>query len=211
MRMDPIGTKLTAADILAQATTAELTDIFKRFGNVSQAHRLSEKIVRVRASQPYLRVQDLRETVFQYMEATSADSKYNMLSKVFQALRIFINNEAGNLEALIDSIPAVWNHSVIGEKLPFLGLILTFHSQEQQLAMASLGKLRKSQEQLGRGFQFLERNLGPTSEEVSQNTPSRSANLIAFELNGTTAKKPSKGLLTESRSRSKPSPTPNAA
>lgn len=185
--------------MLAQATVAELADIFKRYGDVSEAHRLAEKLVRYKQTQPLLQVRDLREAVFQFMDQSSNDSKYNMLSRVFQALRIFINNESGNLESLIESIPSICNYSPLGSKVPFLGLILTFHSQEHQIAMAALGKLRKSQEKVDRGFEFLERGLKPTSEEVARNSPSRSASLIAFELNGRKKVSKEKGLLTDSR------------
>ena len=197
--MDPIGTKITASHVLAQATVAELADIFKRYGDVSEAHRLAEKLVKYKQTQPLVQVGHLREAVFQFMDQSSNDSKYNMLSRVFQALRIFINNESGNLDSLIESIPSICNYSPLGSKVPFLGLILTFHSQEHQVAMAALGKLRKSQEKVERGFEFLERGLRPTSDEVARNSPSRSASLIAFELNGTKKVSKEKGLLTESR------------
>ena len=89
--------------------------------------------------------------------------------RIFQALRIYINNETEELERMLDSLARISSHEVII-------IIVSYHSIEDRIVKR---KFREWQsDNLGK---ILTRHpLTPTDEEIAENYKARSAKLRAF-------------------------------
>jgi len=127
MRMDP-DLPLTAADLLATLAESDLADLFRRYGEVRSARRLAASLTRARAS---ARVEEegtftsgqLRAMV----AATVAPAEVNAeSSRVFQALRIAVNDEMGQLEAALEGAVGVL---AAGGRLA----VIAYHSLEDRM------------------------------------------------------------------------------
>jgi 16S rRNA (cytosine1402-N4)-methyltransferase len=95
MRMDP-DLPVTAADLLARLDERELTELFREGGEVPNARALARAVVRGRDQAPLERSADLRRIVEAHAPPRA---RTQALSRVFQALRIRVNDEFGQLEA----------------------------------------------------------------------------------------------------------------
>lgn len=122
MRMDP-GLPMTAAELIAEESEEELGRILREYGEVRDARGLARRIVKARTEAPLERSGDLRRVV----EAGTPPHRHmKVLSQVFQALRIAVNDELGQLEqALAGSIEALRP----GGRL----VVIAYHSLEDRL------------------------------------------------------------------------------
>jgi 16S rRNA (cytosine1402-N4)-methyltransferase len=94
MRADPrLGQ--TAADIVNSWKQEDLRDIFVRYGEESEAGRVAAAIVRRRSREPFLQADDLGRFVFGVK--TQRSRSVDPATRVFQALRIAVNDELANL------------------------------------------------------------------------------------------------------------------
>lgn len=98
MRMAQEG--LSAADVIAQADHGELAYIFKMLGEERQAGRIAAAIVREREKQPITTTAQLAQLVEKTCPKKHND-RIHPATKVFQALRIFVNDELGELAELL--------------------------------------------------------------------------------------------------------------
>lgn len=122
MRMNRRST-LTAAAVLNDYDEGRLSDIFFNYGELRQARRIAKAVVAARASAPI-------ETVARLMEVTKPfflrEREKKELAKLFQALRIEVNDEMAALRELLcqaaDSLAA-------GGRLA----VLTYHSLEDRM------------------------------------------------------------------------------
>jgi 16S rRNA (cytosine1402-N4)-methyltransferase len=124
MRMDP-SQPLTAAAIVNEWDERRLAESFKRFGEERFARQVAAAIVRRRASEPFERTGDLAETVAAAMPARSRFGSGHPAKRVFQALRICVNDELGQLDA---ALPAAWELLRPGGRLT----VIAFHSLEDR-------------------------------------------------------------------------------
>lgn len=97
MRMDP-DLPVTAADLLAELDERALADLLREGGEVPNARALARAIVRRRDEAPLQRSGDLRQVVEGHVPPPA---RTKALSQVFQALRIRVNDELGQLEAAL--------------------------------------------------------------------------------------------------------------
>lgn len=121
----------TAADLLAEADEQELTRILSLYGELRQARKMAQTIVRRRQQQPILTTGDLMAIV-KPMISPKAEKKE--LAQVFQALRIEVNHEMQALEemlmAAVDLLtPADEKHDTEGGRL----VVMTYHSLEDRI------------------------------------------------------------------------------
>lgn len=89
---------LRAADVLATYSQEELASVLRRYGELSQAGRAADLIVKARSQQPVETVARLREALAPVLQK---DREKKELAKVFQALRIEVNGEMEALEQLL--------------------------------------------------------------------------------------------------------------
>src|SRR5213592_1579007 len=94
MRMDP-SADVTAAGIVNEAAERDLATIFKRYGEERYARQIARAIVRRRKEQPFERTSDLVETIKAAIPAPARFGDGHPAKRVFQALRIAVNDELG--------------------------------------------------------------------------------------------------------------------
>jgi 16S rRNA (cytosine1402-N4)-methyltransferase len=183
MRMSSSGR--SAADLVNEDAPAELARIFWTYGEERASRHIANVIVRRRASQPFTRTLDLAETVEKALGGRRG-APTHPATRVFQALRIAVNDELGELEAGLD---AAERALAPGGRLA----VVTFHSLEDRIVKAFFteraGKTPSGSRHLPpskRGpeptFALLFKGAREPSEaEVAANPRARSAKLRAGE------------------------------
>lgn len=162
MRMDD-RQQLTAAELLRTMTADELADIFYRFGEERQARRIAARIVEARRSRPLDTTKELAGLVAEAIPRRYHPPRIHVATRVFQALRIAVNQELGQLDRLLEDAPELL---APGGRI----CILTFHSLEDRMVKQALG--RSSVWRL-----MTKKPLSATDEEVAANPRARSAKL----------------------------------
>lgn len=182
MRMDTAGGE-TAADVVNNYEADELSRIFKEYGEERWARRIARQIVKVRQQQPLLTTRQLAELVRQTVPGGRAPSRIHPATRVFQALRIHVNQELDHVaKGVSDGIDLLRP----GGRL----VVISFHSLEDRI-------VKRIFQQESRGcvcpprlpvcvcghaprVDFLARKgVRPTEQEVESNPRARSAVLRA--------------------------------
>ncbi|MCS6878691.1 MAG: 16S rRNA (cytosine(1402)-N(4))-methyltransferase RsmH [Geminicoccaceae bacterium] len=122
MRMDRSGP--TAAELLARLDEKALAEIFARYGDEPDARRIARAVVRARERAPLTRTSQLRELVVAVKGGRT--KRIDPATRVFQALRIAVNDEFGELERLLAGAVELL---VPGGRL----VIVSFHSGEDRI------------------------------------------------------------------------------
>jgi len=122
MRMNTTETQ-TAADIINSYTVSKLTLIFSEYGEIANAHRLAHVIVKARGEH---RIHTTGELIDAIKECTPAQYPNKYLAKVFQALRVELNQEIDALKALLLQSAELLN---AGGRLA----VISYHSLEDRL------------------------------------------------------------------------------
>jgi 16S rRNA (cytosine1402-N4)-methyltransferase len=125
MRMDP-SADVSAAGIVNEAAERDLATIFKRFGEERYSRPIARAIVRRRKEQPFETTLDLVETIKAAIPAPARFGEGHPAKRVFQALRIAVNDELGALEAALPSAFAMLRPN---GRLA----VISFHSLEDRL------------------------------------------------------------------------------
>ena len=102
MRMDPDAEE-TAADLVNEASERELTRIFRAYGEERFARQIARAIGRRRRERPFERTGELVATIKRAIPAPARFGDGHPAKRVFQALRIAVNDELGQLE---EALPA---------------------------------------------------------------------------------------------------------
>jgi 16S rRNA (cytosine1402-N4)-methyltransferase len=125
MRMDP-SAELSARDIVNEVDERDLADVFHRYGEERYARQIARAIVRRRSKQPFERTGELVETIKQAIPAPARFGEGHPARRVFQALRIEVNDELGSLE---HALPAALEILRPGGRLA----VISFHSLEDRI------------------------------------------------------------------------------
>jgi 16S rRNA (cytosine1402-N4)-methyltransferase len=125
MRMDPSG-ELSARDVVNEWDERELATIFRRYGEERYARQIAQAIVRRRSEQPFERTGELVDTVKSAIPAPRRFGDGHPAKRVFQALRVAVNEE---LEALERALPAALTMLRPGGRLA----VISFHSLEDRM------------------------------------------------------------------------------
>jgi 16S rRNA (cytosine1402-N4)-methyltransferase len=161
----------TAAEVLNTFSEEKLADIFSRYGEVPNARRLAKAIIEKRLFAPWNSTVQLRLLVEHLAHWRPRRGLVHPAAKVFQALRIFVNQELEGLEPWLEKIPG---HLPSGSRVVFL----TYHSLEDRMVKHVFQLLqRREQAQLLRPFPAT-----PGRSELDENLASRSAKLRALEV-----------------------------
>ncbi len=178
MRMSKSG--ITAGDIVNNFSAAELTDIFRRFGEEKFAAKIAARIVNERNYKKIETTLELAEIIANAVPAAARRDRHPA-RKCFQALRIAVNGELDALEkALDDCFDLLKKDGILA--------IITFHSLEDRMV-----KLRFKEYCTGctcppdfpicvcgktpRGRLLTKKPIEPSEEELRLNQRSRSAKL----------------------------------
>ncbi len=125
MRMDQ-SEDVTAADIVNEASERELQTIFRRYGEERYARQIARAIVRRRRGEPFERSADLVDTIKAAIPAPARFGEGHPAKRVFQALRIAVNQELDALEA---ALPAAVD--MLRERGRVA--VISFHSLEDRI------------------------------------------------------------------------------
>lgn len=177
MRMNQTA-KRTAADIVNSYSEEELANIFYLYGELKNGRGLAKNISRARAQKPIERTEDL-------VAASRIPAEMSKeLARLFQALRIEVNDEMG---ALREMLVAARDLLKPGGRIA----VLTYHSLEDRLVKNFMrsGNLEGTIEKDFYGnnlspFEIIEKGRTADAEEVESNPRSRSAKLRIAEKRG---------------------------
>lgn len=163
MRMDR-GRSLTAADVINNWDEADLADIFFKYGEERLSRRIARRIVERR---PLHTTVELAEAIASSVPPKYRYGRIHPATRVFQALRIVVNDELKSLETFLDKAP---NALVPGGRIA----IISFHSLEDRPVKHGLrnSPLLKV---------LTKKPIIAQEEEISKNPRSRSAKLRIAE------------------------------
>ena len=136
MRMDASSGQ-TAAELLAYESEQELARIFKEYGEERFAKKIASEIVEIRGKSPITSSKQLASIISDVVPFIPGKSSGHPAKRVFQALRIAVNQE---LEILESAIPAAINSLEVGGRL----LVLAYHSLEDRIVKQAIVKASTS-------------------------------------------------------------------
>ncbi len=175
-----------ARDLLASLDASELTALFRRFGEEPHAPRIARAIVAARAVAPIATAEELAALVERVApHGPPGRRRIHPATRVFQALRIAVNEE---LDALEDALAAAVDLLRPGGRL----VVLSYHSLEDRIVKRFLDAERKGCicppsvpvcvcGRLPRLRLVTKPSLTPTDAEIAANPRARSARLRAAE------------------------------
>jgi 16S rRNA (cytosine1402-N4)-methyltransferase len=175
-----------AAELLASLDTAELTALFRKYGEEPQAGRIARAIVAARTTAPVTTAEDLAGLIERVAPgAPRGRRRIHPATRVFQALRIAVNEE---LEALEEGLAAAVDLLRPGGRL----VVLSYHSLEDRIVKRFIAAERRGCTcppevpvcVCGRNprLRLVTRpSLTPSAAEVAANPRARSARLRAAE------------------------------
>ncbi|MEH2008256.1 16S rRNA (cytosine(1402)-N(4))-methyltransferase RsmH [Nostoc sp.] len=163
MRMDR-GRSLTAADVINNWDEADLADIFFKYGEERLSRRIARRIVERR---PLHTTVELAEAIASSVPPKYRYGRIHPATRVFQALRIVVNDELKSLETFLDKAP---NALVPGGRIA----IISFHSLEDRPVKHGLRNLPLLKV-------LTKKPIIAQEEEIANNPRSRSAKLRIAE------------------------------
>jgi 16S rRNA (cytosine1402-N4)-methyltransferase len=188
MRMDP-SQELTAREIVAEWDEQRLARTFRDFGEERHSNAIARAIVRRREEAPIETTLELVDTITSAIPAPARFGGGHPAKRVFQALRIAVNDELGQLDR---ALPLAWRSLRVGGMLAGIA----FHSLEDRrvkrfLAERARGCVCPPELPVcvcGREPEaalIARRSIVPTAEEIAENPRAASARLrVARKLSG---------------------------
>ena len=181
MRMDP-DAGVSAAQWLKSVDEKTLTSILRTYGEESQARRIAAEIVMTRKDTAIETTRQLAEVVASVVPPHTR--KKHPATKTFQAIRIFINDELAQLEAVLAQSTELL---ATGGRL----CVISFHSLEDRIVKRFIRDASREAEQY-RGMPDVPQQFRPklkpvgkaivaTAEEITANRRARSAHLRIAE------------------------------
>ena len=163
----------TAGEIINSYPEKDLADIFWKYGEERFSRIAARKIVEARRLKKILTSKDLADIVEQAIPRRRGKvwSKIHPATRIFQALRIYVNKELENLEKALMNLDEV-------VKSKGRVCIISFHSLEDRMVKIRFRELQKEQ----KAEILTKKPVIPTDEEVLNNPRSRSAKMRAIKL-----------------------------
>ena len=181
LRMDK-SKNITAADIINTFTEEDLANVFYQYGDEKNSRRISRTIVEKRAAK---KIETTGQLVSIINELVPQNFQRKTLSRIFQALRIYVNDELGNLKLFLE------NSLNVLKKGGHI-VVISYHSLEDRIVKnffkaETIVNLSPKEDPLGlikrdaRLKLITRKPLLPSDEEISYNYRARSAKLRAAE------------------------------
>jgi 16S rRNA (cytosine1402-N4)-methyltransferase len=178
MRLDQSEHK-TAAELVNHATEEELTALFCTYGEESRAHHIAKSIVARRVQVSFSTTTELSRYIEEQFPRKAFGKSIHPATKVFQALRMSVNQESEHLARFLESTPRVLKKGGIVS-------VISFHSGEDRqvknfFKKASTGCICPKEFPVCRCYKTAElkvltkKAMRPSEKEVQQNPRSRSA------------------------------------
>ena len=178
MRMNKSG-KLTAANLLNTTEESDLADILYKYGELTNSRKIAREIVSARSIMPVNTVDDIMAVIG---KLAPFRQEHKFYARVFQALRIAVNQEIDSLKEMLLQALEVLNS---GGRL----VVITYHSLEDRVVKNFMrtGNFEGVEEKDFYGnpvtpFRIItKKGLTPGDEEIANNSRSRSARLRIAE------------------------------
>jgi 16S rRNA (cytosine1402-N4)-methyltransferase len=181
LRMDKTK-KITAADIVNTFKEDDLANVFYKYGEEKNSRKISKSIVEKRASQ---KIESTGQLVSIINDLVPQNFQRKTLSRIFQALRIYVNDELGNLLLFLENSLKVLKK---GGRI----VVITYHSLEDRIVKdffkaETIVNLSPKEDPLGlvkreARLKLVNRKpIVPTDVEIRNNYRSRSAKLRVAE------------------------------
>jgi 16S rRNA (cytosine1402-N4)-methyltransferase len=167
MRMNPQA-GLTAEQVVNQVDEVTLANLIYEFGEERRSRRIARAIVRSRPIRTTAQLADVVSAAARPMN--QAERRIHPATRTFQAIRIFVNDELKDLQALLDAAPQLLKP---GGRL----VIISFHSLEDRIVKDALRDGVKQ----GHYKLLTKKPVTAGEEEIDRNPRSRSAKLRAAE------------------------------
>ena len=175
MRMNQ-NIKFKAEDVLNNYSEQKLSDIFFKYSNLKNSRKIAKTIIDNRKKSRISTTKELN-SILKFISVKRFENKF--LAKVYQALRIEVNNEIDSLKQVLYELPNVLNKN---GRVVFI----TYHSVEDRLVKRFFknGSFEKEPEKDCFGNTNLKFKIdfkfkSPSEEEIKSNHRSRSAKLRA--------------------------------
>lgn len=198
MRMDP-HQDFNATDLINAWDERRLSNIFDRYGEERYARPIAREIVRRRETAPIETTEQLVDAIVAAIPTPARFAGGHPAKRVFQAVRIAVNDELGQLER---ALPSAWEALAIGGRMA----VISFHSLEDRMTKRFFADLaqgcicppefpictcgREPQAEL-----VSRRAISPSEGEVAENSRARSAKLrVAKKIAADRAPEPPVGL-----------------
>lgn len=164
---------LTAEKILAEWSVRELTEIFREYGEDPFAYRIALGIVRNRESGAELRTTGELVSLIRKILPAPVQRKMggHPARKIFQALRIAVNDEMGALDEALDG---ALKAAAQGGRI----IVISYHSLEDRMVKKRFRRWTEN----GLGESKPRKALTPTEAEIEANFKSRSAKMRVFHV-----------------------------
>ena len=179
-RADP----LTAKDVVNEWSESELARIFFEYGEERYSRRIASEIVKYRAKKPIETTLELVDIIKGSLPKSALKEKQHPAKRVFQAIRIAVNDELEQIRLTLDSLVENMND---GGRIA----VLTFHSLEDRIVKTAFARYERpctcppefpictcGKKSLGK---VIVKGISPSPEEIEQNPRSRSTRLRVFE------------------------------
>lgn len=163
--------RLPAYRALRQLGKAELTEIIRTYGEERYASPIAKAIWERERKQPIKTSGELQEVIRRAVPKGYERGRINPATRTFMALRIYLNDELGNLEKFLKAVPEVT------AKRGRIAVI-SFHSLEDRLVKNYFRGFAKE----GRAKLITKKPITPSDDEIRSNPRSRSAKLRAIEI-----------------------------
>ena len=183
MRMNQ-GDKLTAKIIVNEWSETELARIFFEYGEERYSRRVASAIVRERQRRPIETTLELVQIIRNALPPQALKEKQHPAKRVFQAIRIAVNDELEQVRIALDHLVESMND---GGRIA----VLTFHSLEDRIVKSAFARYERpctcppdfpicvcGKKSLGK---VLVKGIAPTAEEIAENPRARSTRLRVFE------------------------------
>lgn len=179
MRMGQEG--MTAAELVDTMDERALTQLLRDYGEMSGAHRVARRMLEARAEGKLNTTTDLRVICEQTIRRDPGRSATNPATRVFQALRIAVNDELGQLDRALAAMPEFLAPNGVAAVISFHSLEdrrvkRAFRDVAKPKANRAFAELPMFSHDVESGFQLL-KDVEPTAEECEANPRSRSARL----------------------------------
>ena len=175
------GEGISAFDLVNEAPEEQLQKIFSEYGEERMARRIAQAIATARVERPVRTTRELRELVYRAKGGRRKEGRIDSATRVFQALRIAVNEELQELERLL------------GEAVRLMRpdgrlVVISYHSLEDRLVKHRFRSwadplrdpLTGRQREEERLVELLTKKaLRPSEEEIAINPRARSARLRA--------------------------------
>ncbi len=173
MRMDR-RSRITASKVINGYSESKLSNIFHTYGELRQARRLAREIVSRRKNRPIETTSKLFQIVEEVCRWRAQKGKTHPAARVFQAIRIEINEELRFLDSFLERVA---EKTSPGTRI----VVISFHSLEDRIVKHTFLRLASDTDSTPKLKILTRKPVIPASDETERNFRARSAKLRAAE------------------------------